>query len=71
MGEVSKILSKGFVSKDTNLTIELNHPASESSKETIHIQSHDFRYELTPKEFRLLSSAILSSFDKLNSYKKK
>ena len=71
MGEINKVLSEGLIGDDIELAIELNHPASEMSKETVHIQSQSFRYELTLKEFRLLSSAILGAESTLGDYKTK
>ena len=69
MVEVNRVIASKIIT-NKKIDIELNYPASEFGTEKIHIQTGQFRYELSPKEFRLLASGILSAFANLKTYKK-
>lgn len=68
MGEILKVLSKGVISED-RIVIELNSPASERDRHTIHIQTNRGRVELTIKDFRVLATANITAAMKLKAYK--
>lgn len=60
MGEINKILATGKV-RNSELAIELNYPVSHSGKQSIHIQTGNFRLELGLSEYRALAAAILDA----------
>ena len=68
MGEVIKRLGF-FVHRRTPYTIELNSPVVSSEETQIHIQSDEFRLEMSRSEYIAFSCAVKLAAEKLRRYK--
>jgi len=58
MGEIVKILGKGFVGEEL-IELELNSPNNDFSSEQVHIQTKNRRLEISKDDFVKYASLVL------------
>ena len=69
MGEIEKILFAGHL-QASDLSIELNEPVTQNGERTVHIQTADFRLEMTESDYRRFAATVIDGSTALKASKK-
>jgi hypothetical protein len=68
MGEIIKVLSEGEL-EGKKYCIELNKPHAVHMPDSVHMQTDDFRWELSDAEFLHLSTIVMAAAKRIKEIK--